>query len=995
MIPLRLELTNFLSYRQTAALDFEGLHLACIAGLNGAGKSSILDGLTWALFGQSRSKNDDDVVNRLAARNNEEARVLFDFSLDGQIYRILRRKRHSKTMQVELQVAADYEAGDWKSLTRAKRRETDEAIEELLRMNFETFSNASFLLQGKADEFTTKTAGRRKEILAELLGVNQWEVYKEAIVERRKTHESQLALLDGQLTEIELELTEEPKRQADYQQVKAEYALVKQQLEAKEQVVAQNRQTAEAAEQQKKLVTDLGRALERTQQTLQEWRNSHQKQAAERAQYTTILEQADTIQSQYQAWQTAEQLTQTWQQKADQLQTILNQKKPLEFAIAQEESRLRQHQTQLLAQQTQVEAMQQERVTVESQQKTAEKTLATLQAQLIMLLQEENRLNEARAELQRLEAERQLLLQEQKQWQVQERKAEQARTDQQTLQTQTQQAHKLIEQLTADLEQLTAKQITLNETQTQRAALESEQTFLKGQMDQLKNRISQIEGLEGDCPLCGQPLAAGHKTEVLAELQQEGKNKGDKFRENKTTLAQYQTTLTHLEKEVQARPKVERELQTQQKQAGVYQTRLEEAQRVLAEWQAAGVGRLAELTQQLAHTTPLHQQENLVKELQTKLQAKGAVEKDIHSQQKQLSLAEARLIEINRLVTEWQSTGIAQLSTVTHSLSTGHILPDQQAQLLVLEEQAAAVGYDPAGHQQAKQAREELKQAPQRFQQWEKATTAVQTLDSSLANLAHQITQQEADVAERQQTLTQAQQLLATLQGQVHLDLRSLERELQKLREAEVEANRRVGRAEQNLRVLDQQRERQNQLEQERRELTHHIQRLKMLEKACGRDGVQALLIEQALPEIEERANELLERLTDGRMRLEFDTQKELKSRSELAETLDIRISDAAGVRPYENFSGGEQFRINFAIRIALSQILAKRAGAKLQTLVIDEGFGSQDPEGQQRLVEAINTIQHDFARILIITHIATLRDAFPNRIEVLKTATGSQIAVL
>ena len=69
MIPIKLELTNFLSYRQTATLDFTGLQLATISGANGAGKSSILDGVTWALFGQARVKSDDDVVNKIANRD--------------------------------------------------------------------------------------------------------------------------------------------------------------------------------------------------------------------------------------------------------------------------------------------------------------------------------------------------------------------------------------------------------------------------------------------------------------------------------------------------------------------------------------------------------------------------------------------------------------------------------------------------------------------------------------------------------------------------------------------------------------------------------------------------------------------------------------------------------------------------------------------------------------------------------------------------------------
>jgi exonuclease SbcC len=100
-------------------------------------------------------------------------------------------------------------------------------------------------------------------------------------------------------------------------------------------------------------------------------------------------------------------------------------------------------------------------------------------------------------------------------------------------------------------------------------------------------------------------------------------------------------------------------------------------------------------------------------------------------------------------------------------------------------------------------------------------------------------------------------------------------------------------------------------------------------------------------------------------------------------------------VRDYETFSGGEAFRINFAIRLALSRVLAKRAGAKLQTLVIDEGFGNQDAQGRQRLVEAINLIRQDFRKILIITHIEELKDFFPDRIEVTKTPEGSQAEVL
>ncbi len=107
MIPLRLELTNFLSYRDTAVLDFNHIHLACISGANGAGKSSLLDGITWALFGRSRSKLDDDVVNKWAAFNNGAAEVRFIFRLENSVYRIIRRKPANKTSSLELQLQVD------------------------------------------------------------------------------------------------------------------------------------------------------------------------------------------------------------------------------------------------------------------------------------------------------------------------------------------------------------------------------------------------------------------------------------------------------------------------------------------------------------------------------------------------------------------------------------------------------------------------------------------------------------------------------------------------------------------------------------------------------------------------------------------------------------------------------------------------------------------------------------------------------------------------
>ena len=202
-----------------------------------------------------------------------------------------------------------------------------------------------------------------------------------------------------------------------------------------------------------------------------------------------------------------------------------------------------------------------------------------------------------------------------------------------------------------------------------------------------------------------------------------------------------------------------------------------------------------------------------------------------------------------------------------------------------------------------------------------------------------------------------------------------------------------VGSARQKISALDNLLERRKSRIVERDKLAEQIGIYSELYAAFGKQGVPAMIIEAAVPEIENTTNELLGKMTYGRMNVRFDTQRALKS-GDTKETLDIKIADDLGTRNYELYSGGESFRVNFAIRIALSKLLARRSGAQLQTIVIDEGFGTQDSLGRQKLVEAINAIQDDFKRVLVITHIEELKDIFPARINILKTSEGSKIVL-
>ncbi|MFN7472935.1 MAG: SbcC/MukB-like Walker B domain-containing protein, partial [Roseiflexaceae bacterium] len=162
------------------------------------------------------------------------------------------------------------------------------------------------------------------------------------------------------------------------------------------------------------------------------------------------------------------------------------------------------------------------------------------------------------------------------------------------------------------------------------------------------------------------------------------------------------------------------------------------------------------------------------------------------------------------------------------------------------------------------------------------------------------------------------------------------------------------------------------------------------LEKAFASKGLQAMLIRDfAVPALERETNRILSRMTDNQLYLNINTSATSQT-GNARETLELEVSDAAGTRPLEAFSGGEAFRISFALRIALSRLLAHRAGHRLETLIIDEGFGTQDAQGRDRLVEAINAISTDFRTIMVITHVAEVRDLFPVQIGITRNEHGS-----
>ena len=317
-------------------------------------------------------------------------------------------------------------------------------------------------------------------------------------------------------------------------------------------------------------------------------------------------------------------------------------------------------------------------------------------------------------------------------------------------------------------------------------------------------------------------------------------------------------------------------------------------------------------------------------------------------------------------------------------------------------------------HSEIQRKEEECKSLRQDISKLEATTTSERTrLERQAGALEKERTEAERSLPQEKEGMERAQkaaedlrkalqddsqtrkEIMAKIEAlpQLERDLAQAERAYQELRDRERKLREKLGKLQEGLHRLAQMEKEKELNIKEQRQVAQEKSIYDELATAFGKRGTQALIIEKVLPEIEEEANRLLGRMTDNRMHLKIESQRDTK-KGDTIETLDIKIADELGTRNYEMFSGGEAFRVNFALRIALSKLLARRAGAPLPTLIIDEGFGTQDSAGREKLVEAINSIQDDFEKILVITHIEELKDAFPVRIDVIKTEEGSTFSL-
>jgi len=900
MIPIKIQIKNFLSYGDDLqVIDFSPYHLVCLSGKNGHGKSALLDAITWAIWGQARkiagTTKADEGLLRLGQKH---MLVILDFLCNDNHYRVRR--------EFALTYGKPYAALDFGiiktnedtilPLTEKTIRGTQQKIENTLRLDYDSFINSAFLRQGSANEFSKKSPKDRKEILANILGLQRYEQLRKAahdIVRNKQNEQQQLSAL-AQKTGIELNKQDEVNRSLHTTQ---------------QQIIAHNLQEESFVEHYKKL-----RAEQHALVTLKHEEAALQKELKQLAlEYTKLVEFLHTTMS---TWR----MIHKQQLNVGSSHQLKQQKTALQHMLEQTQQKLQQK-------------LESKEAYLQTQQKMVLLEQKLKQEQTSIIQQKQEHVHSLQLQAKQLE--------------------QQISSYQEQHDIETKEVHELATMITA----LQEKMPTL----TTESAIAMEQQFEKrrthyqywiAQANMIKTELNQaeqkrllVDDTSPSCPLCEQNLSATRKRFLKQKLSKNEQSFMHRYQRLSKLIHTIKNLLIKQHEELNALKQKQSEYVVEQHKLKVAQDRIEKLKQTL--------------------TAREHEQLR--------------VQHLYIEQQKAIQIYEAEIKQI--------------IETAQQHIEKNDSYRELSMQLQQAHMAYNNILYDQAEHKNIQEQLNSLEQQLSHYSNIEQEALLQEErkkqITSSCNNLKMLKHKQRSTMYNLEQYRTINERETVYMQQEKQLEEQRLLH--RKQQEELLQEKGRLEQQQQYLKLLAEEYEKQQQyIETLHKEIADYQE----IAHVCSKNGIQALLIEDAIPEIEQEANELLSRLTDNQATILIESLRDLKSGG-TKETLDIKIADTAGIRSYEMFSGGEAFRIDFSLRIAISKLLARRAGTSLQTLIIDEGFGSQDDEGLSYIMDALYKIQDDFKKVIIVSHLPRMKDQFPVHFYINKNAHGSFVTII
>lgn len=1026
MLPKKIIMENFGPFVHEE-VDFDELTeapLFLISGKTGAGKTTIFDAITFALYGDAsggvRSSNE---IRSSFAEPTEETRVQFIFEHQGRKYSIERWPKQTlakkngkgettKNQKVQLSIFND-KGQEAEAYTKVDA--VNEVIYQILNLQKDQFRQIVMLPQGEFRTFLNANSTEKETVLRSLFGTSFYrqftenlklqkceleksvsemttridQLFQQVVAEKGVTYGESLNLAreyllleEQELLKSQTELAEkQAKQKALQQQLQRAQELsesFKQEQQTRRELLKIEEQLPEQEEKKQQLVR--GRELEKIRPTYDRIQELVKQQIQQTDEATENQQRAAELEQQYSECQKQttdfEQQSAEWQTKEQQLQS-LNALLPL---VKQKEQLMKQK-TEL----TDKQAKQQEHLTEIIQQ--------------IKVHEEKIKLLETKQNTEKM-------------WQ--DRRYEELQF-QQTV-THLQQSAKDIfdQQEEEEDQQIKLAQLVekASRTSNQLTSEVADYKKLKSQWASAEIARLSMDLLPGEpCPVCGSkehPNPAQHAeltTDNLGQLQVALETQETRIKQleliREQAEAQYEVgikTFDQLQEDRSAAQKAQEEqINTLQATfADYYQLEVEadlsELVIFLRERQKETDERLAEINE--SKQTLLDLKAGIDNNQAKKLES----ETSLNVVKGELQTLEGRLSSIEEQTKEWQLPTLeAHIVELQGKIDEYHThLQAHQALVKELEQQHIRLQEN---HKLLAKQQQETGENLEKFQ----TSLQQQLVDANLA--IEQLASAPIDLLSLEQEITDFDQQLLLLKdrksrlAEVIKDQEKPELdELQTLVtscEAEVTQFQQQHYAKESQ--LQQQRtliETIEDLQAQSKEQLDELSQMMQLYQTMNGDNPQKISLERYvlqwyLAEVLQCANQQLNQLTKGRYRFEL---KQETGRSKGNTGLEINVYDdnAGATRSSHTLSGGESFIAALSLALGLAEVIQSQAGGvAIEALFIDEGFGSLDEEALEMAMEALESIENAGRMIGIISHVRELKERIPQQIIVETSGTG------
>ncbi|KIU22393.1 AAA family ATPase [Weissella cibaria] len=1052
MRPIKLALQYFGPYEQTT-VDFERFtesKLFLITGDTGAGKTTMFDGMTYALFGEGTSERKPEEMRSEFAPITVETAVTFWFEHNGRYYRISRKP----TQQLKKKRGAKSDDDTTERKAEVSLTEVDEtlqvpiaamgekipvvrdAIQELLHLNADQFRKIILLPQNQFREFLAAQSDDKMTILRSLFGTEVFNQFTESLKEQQKETLKQVTNLETQRDVALSQIAWDDPAIAD----SAPTAVEK--ITALTAYIARLTDIVTARETEKAMATTAVAQSQERVKTAEQLNRQFELLAENTAKQQLLDEQADQINEQRQQatllqWGNQQQSivndVTRYEEQLARVATELTQLATREAATTHSLSEAAATKTELLTQAADIE-------TAEARLKRITRTLLPNAQRLAMLITQATQLAQQRQTLQTNEAQLTAQLAEltAKEVELQTSLATVAsvsssreqllvfatqadelhRTDERLQQTE-----KKVAQQAENLMRVTRKLDTAKANLQDVIAMREAKATLRREL-MIKQLHSELK-IGEVCMVCGQ-IYTGEGADPHVGSTSYAEIKVAMAAVDEAETAEQQAIATEASLTTDA-TQTKQQYDTLAKQlASERDGFASEYNQFFTAWATVFPNNLlpdkydtstvqtviAQVRQHLSDQVT--KQEQLTATLATVTEEIASVKTNLARTQTQLSGITTQLAENDSEQHELNSDG--PLSTVS----------DYEVEQQALTEKIAtyqqAVQSADEKIRSAEQTQQELSQRRLVLNQEQNTyqtaldeakgrlgiaitdgpvvdEQALQALLDRIQNQPDELIQLERQLAaydtERKTVATAIAQSQALTAGQERPDLSQLQAELTQKQTASAEATERLNKAEWLLEALQQQQTTILKLQTDIDAITAKSADLIKLTQAVDGNNLLHLRLEpyvlrSFLYEVLTYANEhYIGTLSGGRYQFVLSSRQAGRANQNGLD-IDIYDQDGVKVRSTSTLSGGESFIAALSIALSMAEIVQRRAGgAKIDALFIDEGFGSLDSNTLNQALEALSMVEQSGRLIGVISHVESMKRQIQQQMVVAKLGDG------